>query len=159
MNEKGLKKIHIDLPNHWAIGGESFWATPLGNDLFRLENVPFYAYGLNFHDIVKAKSESDEIIPEILEVVESSGHKTFRIYFEKSINRIKQEEILESLKNLTISYECANDIFFSLDMQPNGNYHAVFDILEKFEQENVLGFETCEARLENSFDHKPEGNH
>ncbi|WP_158237282.1 hypothetical protein [Aquimarina sp. MAR_2010_214] len=52
MKEEELEKIHIDLPNHWTIGGESFWAILLGNDLFRLENVPFYSYGFNFHDIV-----------------------------------------------------------------------------------------------------------
>lgn len=156
MNEEELEKIHIGLPNHWATGGESFWATPLGNNLFRLENVPFYAYGLNFHDVVKATSESDELIPEILELVELSGHRTFRVFFEKSIDRQKQEEILNSMKDLTISYERANGIYFSLDMQPKGNYQAVFDRLDELEKENVLGFETCEARIEGSFDDLPE---
>ncbi|MBW1296375.1 DUF4265 domain-containing protein [Aquimarina litoralis] len=152
MYNEGLEKIHIDLPNHWAIGGESFWATPLGNDLFRLENVPFYAYGLNFHDVVKATSDSDELIPEIRELVELSGHRTFRVFFEKSIDRQNQETILDSMKELTISYERANGIFFSLDMQPNGNYQDVFDRLDELEKENILGFETCEARIEGSFD-------
>ncbi len=152
MDEKELEKIHVDLPNHWAIGGESFWATPLGNDLFRLENIPFYAYGLNFHDVVKATSESEELIPEIRELVEPSGHRTFRVFFEKSIIRQKQEDILNSMQDLTISYERANGIYFSLDMQPNGNYQAVFDRLEKLEKENILDFETCEAKKDGSFD-------
>lgn len=152
MNNEGFEKIHIDLPNHWAIGGESFWATPLGNDLFRLENVPFYAYGLNFHDVVKATSDSEELIPEIRELVELSGHRTFRVFFEKSIDRQNQETILDSMKELTISYERANGIFFSLDMQSNGNYQDVFDRLDELEKENILGFETCEARIEGSFD-------
>lgn len=156
MNEEGLEKIHIDLPNHWAIGGESFWATPLGNDWFRLENIPFYAYGLNFHDVVRATSDSDELIPEIREVVESSGHRTFRVFFEKDIDRQDQEKILDSMKGLTVSYERANGIYFSLDMQPHGNYQAVFDRLGELEKENILGFETCEARMEGSFDDLPE---
>lgn len=156
MNKKALEKIHIDLPNHWAIGGESFWATPLGNDLFRLENVPFYAYGLNFHDIVKATSEFDELIPEIRELVELSGYKTFRVFFKKNIDRQKQEEVLNSMENLTVSYERANTIYFSLDMQPNGDYQAVFNRLCELEKENILGFETCEARIEGSFDDLPE---
>lgn len=155
MNEEGLEKIHIDLPNHWAIGGESFWATPLGNDLFKIENVPFYAYGLNFHDIVKATADSDEVIPEIRELFEPSGHRTFRVFFEKSIDRQKQEDVLASMKDLAISYERCNEIYFSLDMQPNGNYQAVFDRLDELEKENILGFETCEARVEGSFDDLP----
>lgn len=156
MNEEGLENIRIDLPNHWAIGGESFWATPLGNDLYRLENVPFYAYGLNFHDVVKATSDSDELIPEIRELVESSGHRTFRVFFDKSIDKQNQEKILDSLRELSISYERANDIYLSLDMQANGNYQAVFDRLDELEKENILGFETCEARIDGSFDDLPE---
>lgn len=118
MQEEGLEKIHVDLPNHWAIGGESMWATPLGNDLFKIENIPFYAYGLNFQDIVRATSDSDEHIPEIRELIEPSGHRTFRVFFHKHISRAQQEEILDSLKDLTISYERASDIYFSLDIQP-----------------------------------------
>ena len=152
MKEEELKKIHIDLPNHWAIGGESFWATPLGNDLFRIENIPFYAYGLNFHDVVKATSTSDLLIPEIQELVELSGHITFRVFFEKNIARLKQEEVLNSMKELHVSYERANNIYFSLDVQPNGNYQTVFDRLDELENKNILGFETCKARIEGSFD-------
>lgn len=155
MSKEKLEKIHIDLPNHWAIGGEAFWATPLGNDLFRLENVPFYAYGLNFHDVVKATSDSEELIPEIRELVELSGHRTFRVFFGKNINRQKQEEVLDSMRDLTISYERANGAYLSLDMQPSGDYQAVFDRLDELEKENILAFETCEARINGSFDDLP----
>ena len=156
MSENNLEKIHIDLPNHWAIGGESLWATPLGNDLYRLENVPFYAYGLNFHDVVKATSDAEELIPEIRALIERSGHRTFRVYFNKTIDRQKQEKVLNAMEDLTISYERANDIYFSLDMQPHGNYQAVFDRLDELEADDILGFETCEARIEGSFDDLPE---
>ena len=156
MSEEGLEKIHIGLPNHWAIGGESMWAEPLGNDLYKIENVPFYAYGLNFHDIVRATSDSDELKPEIRELIESSGHRTFRVFFKKHVERNQQEEILNSMKDLTISYERANSIYFALDMQPEGDYQAVFDRLDELEQQNLLGFETCDARVEGSFDDAPE---
>ncbi|MDX2248414.1 MAG: DUF4265 domain-containing protein [Bacteroidia bacterium] len=158
MNEEELGKIHIDLPNHWATGGESFWATPLGDDLFRLENVPFYAYGLNFHDIVRATCDSEEQKPEIREIVAMSGHRTFRVYFEKNIERPIQEEILDSMRDLKISYERATKTFVSLDMQPEGNYQAVFDKLDELEQQNILVFETCDAKREGSFDDLPEEN-
>ena len=62
------------------------------------------------------------------------------------------------MKEFTVSYERANDIYFSLDMQPNGNYQAIFDRLEELEKENILGFETCEVRIEGSFDGLPEEN-
>ena len=155
MNEEGLEKIYVDLPNHWSIGGESFWATPLGNNLFKIENVPFYAYGLNFRDIVRAVSNSEEYTPEIKELVKLSGHRTFRVFFKKHISRHKQEEILDSLKGLTVSYERSNEIYLSLDIKPTGDYQAVFDKLDELIEKDVLEFETCEAKIDGSFDDLP----
>jgi hypothetical protein len=156
MNEEGLVKIHLDLPNHWGIGGESLWAEPLGNDLYKIENVPFYAYGLNFQDIVRATPDSEDFIPEIRELVTPSGHRTFRVFFNKHIDRNQQESVLDSMESLGISYERANNIYVALDMKPRGDYQAVFDQLDEYLEQGILGFETCEARIEGSFDDSPE---
>jgi hypothetical protein len=81
-DERGFTKIVVDLPGHWSgYGGESLWADSVGDDLFRLENIPFHAYGLNYHDIVRAVAPSEDRKPEVVEVVEKSGHQTFRIVF------------------------------------------------------------------------------
>ncbi|MBX0335167.1 DUF4265 domain-containing protein [Pontibacter sp. HSC-14F20] len=156
MNEEGLLKVHIDLPNHWGIGGESLWAEPLGNDLYKIENVPFYAYGLNFQDIVRATPDSEDHIPEIRELITPSGHRTFRVFFKKHIDRYQQEAILDSMESLSVTYERANNIYVALDMKPEGDYQAVFDQLEEYLEQDILGFETCEARIEGSFDDFPE---
>ena len=44
MNDEKLVKVHLDLPDNEDVGGESFWAEDLGNDLYRIRNNPFYAY-------------------------------------------------------------------------------------------------------------------
>lgn len=157
MNQKGLQKIHIDLPNHWKVDGESFWATSLGNDLYRLENVPFYAYGLNYHDVVRAIPNFDKTKPGIREVIEVSGHRTFRIFFSSHVSEEKQFEILDALKPLTISYQGQTLLYFSLDIQPDGDYLAIYNILKEYVNNGVIAwFETCEARVEGSFDDIPE---
>jgi len=156
MNEEGLVRIHIDLLNHWAVGGESLWAEPLGNDLYKIENVPFYVYGLSFQDIVRATPESENQILEIRELKIASGHRTFRVFFKEQIDKAQQEAILDSMKNLGISYERANHIYVALDMKPEGDYQAVFDQLDEYSEQGLLGFETCEARIEGSFDDLPE---
>jgi hypothetical protein len=147
-----LKKVHIDLPNHWAIGGESFWATDLGNDLYRLENVPFHAYGLNFLDVVRATPDSDETIPEIREVLEPSGRKTIRVLFNESVDRERQGELLDTLEQFEASYERADSRLVAIDIKPEGSIQAVFDQLEAFAADDILGFETCEPRAPGSFD-------
>lgn len=145
-------KIHIDLPNHWAIGGESFWATNLGNDRYRLENVPFYAYGLNFLDIVRATPDSEETIPEIREVVRRSGRKTIRVMFKEAVDRERQAELLNTLSEFKTSYERADAHLVAIDIKPEGSMQAVFDKLEAYEKDGLLDFETCEARAKGSFD-------
>gem|GEM_PF-6499980 len=46
-----------------------------------MRNTPFYAYGINFKDIVIAKAESEELRPSISKIHEYSGHKTLRVIF------------------------------------------------------------------------------
>ena len=79
-NEK-LTKVYVDLPNHWATGGESMWAVDLGDDLYEIRNVPFYAYNLNVGDVVFATADSPDLKPEVRRVVRRSGHRTMRLFF------------------------------------------------------------------------------
>lgn len=83
--EENLTKVHIDLPHHWATGGESMWAVDLGEDLYELRNTPFHAYDLNFGDVVGATADSSELKPEIRSVVRRSGHSTIRLFFANSV--------------------------------------------------------------------------
>ena len=142
MAEDGLVKLHIDLPNHWGTGGESLWAEPLGNDLYRIENVPFYAYGLNYQDVVRATVDSEDLKPEVRELVTDGGHRTFRVIFKENIERTKQETILDSLSSFGITYERATQSYIALDMEPSGNYQATMDQLHMME--GIASWNTCE---------------
>ncbi len=155
MSNEEFEKVHIDLPNHWAIGGESLYATPLGNNLYRIENVPFFAYGLNYLDEVLATADSDELKPEIRKVVTPSGHRTYRVIFMKETKREKQVELLETIEKYEASYERADLINVAIDIKPTGDHIAVYDQLDEYEQAGFLSFETCEARIEGSFDDIP----
>lgn len=150
--DENLEKVFVDLPNHWAVGGESMWAKPLGNDLFEIRNTPFYAYGLNWGDIVRAVSAEPELKPEVIEVVNPSGNKTIRIYFDEKIDRKLQKSYLESLIQFKLSYERANDSLVALDIEPDADYDTICEKLLELEQGGILEYETCEARVPNSFD-------
>lgn len=156
MSNEGLEKIHINLPNHWAIGGESLWATPLGDDLYRIENVPFFAYGLNFLDVVLATTDANQQVLEVRKVVEPSGHRTYRVIFNENVDPEKQIELLENLAKFQASFERADASNVAIDIKPTGDHIAVYDQLDAFEQSQLLVFETCEARVEGSFDDLPD---
>ncbi|MGH9928178.1 MAG: DUF4265 domain-containing protein [Pyrinomonadaceae bacterium] len=107
--EESLTKVYIDLPHHWATGGESMWALPLGGNLYEIRNTPFYAYGINWGDIVRADSNDPKLKPEVREVVAPSGNKTLRVFLNKELGQAEQDAVLSSLQFLDISWERAND--------------------------------------------------
>jgi hypothetical protein len=76
--------------------------------------------------------------------------------FKKAVVREKQVELLESLEVFGAKYERANSRNISIDIEPTGDHLAVFDQLDKYELDGYLSFETCEARVEGSFDDFPE---
>ena len=151
-NEEKLEKIYIDLPEHWATGGESLWAFPLGNNLYELRNIPFRAYGLNFGDVVRALSESQDLKPEVIEIKKSNGHKTLRVHFNESVEIEKRREYLSQLHAFRAFYENANDKLFAIDIEPDGDYESVCNKLNEWENQGILEYETCEFRVPGRFD-------
>ncbi len=156
-DQEELTKVVVDLPNHWATGGESMWAKPLGNDQYEIRNTPFHAYGLNYLDVVRAVSPSPDLKPQISEVVRTSGHQTLRVFFTSdSLSKEERLELLKRLSPFQASLECATDNHFAIDIEPDGNYGAVCDQLYAWENEGILSYETCEARVSGSLDDSPQ---
>jgi hypothetical protein len=153
--EESLALVHIDLPNHWAIDGESLWALELGEDLYEIRNSPFHAYAINWGDIVRAPADNEDRIPEVREVVKPSGHGTFRILFNSELDQEGQDSILSALQSLDLSWERCDETFVALDVQPGADLAAVHSKLLDLQQKEVLSFETCEARLPGGFDAAP----
>jgi len=146
MSDENLTKIHLELPRNEEVGGEAFWAEDLGNDLYRMRNTPFHAYGLNFYDIVYAKAESEELKPSILSVHEYCGHKTLRVVFMDKASAAERAERLSKLNEFRAFHENADGVLFAIDIEPDGDYGAVCDALWAWENEGILSYETCEAR-------------
>jgi Domain of unknown function (DUF4265) len=140
--DEQLTKIHLELPDHKCAGGESFWAKPLGDDLYELRNSPFYAYDLHFMDVVLARSESPDKKPEIIRIVRHSGHKTLRVWFLPNFPAEQRHRLLVSLNKWKGFYENADDQLFAIDVEPDGDYQAVCNQLWVWEQEKKLVYET-----------------
>lgn len=151
-----MMKLYVDLPNHWATGGESMWALPLGDDTYELHNVPFHAYDLNYLDVVEARSANPNHKPSVLRVVRRSGHRTLRVIFHASTPESDRIPLLESLGALGATFEGATESLFAIDVAPQGDYQGVRNRLDAWERDDLLGYEICEARVEGSFDDAPQ---
>jgi hypothetical protein len=154
MTDDDLTKLHIDLPNHWATSGESMWARSLGSNRFRIDNVPFYAYGLNYGDVVEAIPEAPELKPSVLRVLERSGHQTVRVFFEESVEEGERVRLLDSLRDLRVTYERCTPRYFALDLEAGTSLGHVRDRLDSWQVNGIANYETCEPRVLGSFDDK-----
>ena len=155
MTDEELTKVHIDLPNHWGTGGESLWARAMGGDRYRIENIPFYAYDLNLGDIVEARAAAPDLKPEVARIVERSGHQTLRVFFAEAVADGARLTYLQSLADLQVSFERATGRYVALDLKPGVETERVRARLDRAQEDGILEYETCEARVPGSFDDAP----
>jgi hypothetical protein len=133
-DSEGLTKIYVDLPNHWATSGESMRALAVGENLYELHNVPFYAYDLNFLDIVEAVSDREDLKPELRRVVRRSGHRTLRVFLSRTVTSSEGVALLKTLDELGATFERATKRLFAIDVDVKGNYDAVCARLDEWEK-------------------------
>ena len=105
---------------------ESVWAIGQGNDFYQLDNSPFFAYGLSWHDVVEARPPDADHIPEYVQVVKKSGHRTIRLKFEAPVDEHPEFQwFLNKLKTQGCSYEGLNKRYFAVDIPPELDLESV----------------------------------
>jgi Domain of unknown function (DUF4265) len=105
---------------------ETLWATALGNDEYKLDNSPFYAYSVSWEDTVYAPIDPSEGRPTFMHIVKKSGHRTIRIKFDPPVqDGNKSDQVLQGLVALGCSYEGANRSYMSIDIPQEVNLEHV----------------------------------
>lgn len=105
---------------------ETLWATHLGADDYKLDNSPFYAYGVSWEDVVSAPFDPEEGFPTFERVVSKSGNRTVRVIFETPIETGNESDrVLQGLVTLGCSYEGANRKYISVNVPPGVELNVV----------------------------------
>jgi hypothetical protein len=98
---------------------ETLWATSLGDNKFKLDNSPFYAYSVSWEDIVFAPFDENEQHQTFQRVVSKSGNRTVRVILEFPFEPGNPSDLLLcGLVALGCSYEGANKILMSINIPP-----------------------------------------
>jgi len=109
---------------------ETLWATALGNDEYKLDNSPFYAYSVSWEDIVYAPFDATEDFPTFVRVVRKSGHRTIRVIFNPPVQDGNQSDlVLQGLVSLGCTYEGATRGYMSIDLPPGVQLEKVREYL------------------------------
>ena len=110
--DSSLVKVGIQTEGHV----ETLWAEPLGGGRYRLENSPFFAYGVSWLDVVEATPDSTGLAM-MHRIVEKSGHRTIRVNFDRGAKVDPAAQlVLNGLNALGCTYEGLSDRYVSIDV-------------------------------------------
>jgi hypothetical protein len=138
-----LVKVRVDLAgDSWhGQSAEHLWAEPVPQGL-RLRNTPFYAYELSAGDVVQA--DDDEDGDRVLRrIIERGGHSTYRLSLSDGLTDESGDfrRCWRPLEQLGVSYEGADKRYLAVDVPPEVDVHAAYELFELGEAAGVWDFE------------------
>lgn len=109
---------------------ETLWAHDLGKNRYKLDNSPFYAYGVSWGDTVLAPRAGAEGQPTFKSVIEKSGYRTVRVMFDPPVRRGNPSDvILKGLTKLGCEHERANGQYYVIKIAPSVDLAKVVEHL------------------------------
>jgi hypothetical protein len=124
-------KVLFRVPNEdGSAEVETLWAYDLGSDKYKLDNLPYYAYGVSCDDVVLAPFDEDEQFPTFQKVVSKSGNRTIRIIFDTPFESGNESEALVNrLVTLGCDFEGANKKYIVINIPSSVELNAVAEQL------------------------------
>ncbi|MBK9220485.1 MAG: DUF4265 domain-containing protein [Uliginosibacterium sp.] len=119
LNEPSAKVLFRVTNEDGSTEVETLWAFALGDSRYKIDNLPFFAYGVSLHDIVHAPLNTVEGFATFERVVSKSGNRTIRVIFEPALaDDNDSHKILSGLVALGVEYEGANRSYVVLNLPP-----------------------------------------
>jgi hypothetical protein len=143
------KHVKVSVPIN--IGGqrnENLFAYPTDKpDHFKINSIPFFAYGINDGDIVRCDKSGT-----VLEVVEASGFWTFRVRFQPGTDMDAMNKVARHLhEELGAGLNLGYPGFMSIDIGPDKDHDALVAYLDELEGQERIQYESAAQRAQGSF--------
>ena len=121
---------------------EHLWGRRVGDSLFELDNTPFFARGVSYHDVVLV--DRREGLNVFREVVRKSGHSTLRVM-------LFEEKLTDELRSRLADLGCATELshipgLIAVDIPPSVELSQVRAILEEGERSGYWEYEEAAIR-------------
>lgn len=147
-------RLHFSLRGA-PVAGETVWAKPLGNDLYEVANLPFFAYGVTAGDVVLARPVDG--ILEAIRVARRGSYDPYRILVESTI----EQDILNAAAGLRAAgfeLERARGGHYAARIERSKREHAR-EVLEAMVVAGTLIFEFAISSADDSFSGLPDDLH
>ena len=130
-------KVLLEFENEeGGIELESLWALPEG-DGFKLDNIPFYAHGYAWGDVVAATPDDDGLL-RVRGLIRPSGHSTVRLWFRdpKEVAAVRQ-----TLRAMSCGSELDLARLVAVDVPASVEYAMVRNYLDEKESAGIFEYE------------------
>ena len=119
---------------------ETLWAVRVGGDRFRLDNSPWFAYGVSVGDVVEAREYAPDMF-DFVRVVEPSGTRTVRLNLAPDADAASPagKRVLDGLLALGCAYEGANTRFIAVTIPPAVDLAAI----QRYLTSNAIAWESA----------------
>jgi Domain of unknown function (DUF4265) len=123
------------------LGREGLWVRHLVDNVYVLDNIPSYAYGIDCNDEVYAEPVGDDLV--FKGIRDRKGHSVYRVAFDMknldSLNYIN--EFLENIKNFGCHFEGCGGRLFAIDVSPGVDVHSLYKYLQNGDDKGLWEFE------------------
>lgn len=140
--EKVFFQLHKDEDDYPPDDWETLWAYEVEDGLYSLDNVPFFARGVSWGDVVSVALNGDEL--HFKEVIRPSAHSVLRVIVH---NHSDVDEVHESLQRMNCNTEQSHiPSLLAVDVPPSVNLKEVRAFLDNGEEEGRWEYETASIR-------------
>jgi Domain of unknown function (DUF4265) len=124
------------------VESEGVWAEPLGDDLFRVGNSPWFVPGISDGDVVHALAGSDGVFWAI-ERIRTSGHMTIRVIPNRTHSpSLDLQGVADEFVPLGVNAEGIGQYrMVALDIPPGVDLVAVKQLLVDGEKSGLWDYE------------------
>jgi hypothetical protein len=153
MNTRGLEKVRFDLtnaPNRADLpdnlSGETVWAEPIGERLYRLRNSPAFANGFADEDTVECIVNPRSGCLEVSRLAADGGNGTVRVYFRDS-EAPAALAVIDELKSVGCHFERASSalVLFVVPPRIEVPFPQLLNYLDSVVSDEVIGWEIGKA--------------
>lgn len=147
---KVLFRLEKDADGYPPVDVEALWAESVGDNLFRIDNVPFFVKGISCDDVVEAVADPEGEL-RFKSLVKSSAHNTFRvIVFRESPDQRPLEDRVAELRDRLAEIGCSTELshapgLVAIDADAESANKAL-EVLRAGEQSDLWEYEEAALR-------------
>ena len=138
-------KIEVPLTGSARESGyqsESVWAEPLGDNKFRIWNLPAFAYNLNMRAVVECALAVGGGLPVAVRVVEQGDVHVVRVFFADSASAEQIRGVLDLLGSRNALFEKYGERLWAVGLRSVVDYEWLGEALQPHVDAGLLGFES-----------------